>query len=129
MGRYSQVGRENGRAKPRLWPPALGQSIAGRDFGNRNPRRSGGGFERERCERGSQTDSRATGPRYGWRQQRQRRIGNRMQRISIAAQSMQFFVGTSGYSYPKWKGSFYPNKLPPKQMLSYYAGQFAAVEI
>ena len=42
---------------------------------------------------------------------------------------MQFFVGTSGYSYPKWKGSFYPEKLPQKQMLSYYAERFAAVEI
>src|SRR5687767_7697496 len=42
---------------------------------------------------------------------------------------MQFFVGTSGYSYPKWKGSFYPEKLPQKQMLSYYAQRFDAVEI
>jgi uncharacterized protein YecE (DUF72 family) len=42
---------------------------------------------------------------------------------------MQFFVGTSGYSYPKWKGSFYPEKLPNKEMLSYYAERFAAVEI
>src|SRR5687768_16857027 len=42
---------------------------------------------------------------------------------------MQCYVGTSGYSYPKWKGSFYPEKLPQKQMLSYYAERFAAVEI
>src|SRR5438105_8152217 len=42
---------------------------------------------------------------------------------------MRFFVGTSGYSYPKWKGSFYPEKLPQKEMLSYYAERFAAVEI
>jgi uncharacterized protein YecE (DUF72 family) len=42
---------------------------------------------------------------------------------------MQFFVGTSGYSYPKWKGSFYPAKLPAKAMLGYYAEQFNAVEI
>src|SRR5688572_9134963 len=42
---------------------------------------------------------------------------------------MRFFVGTSGYSYPKWKGSFYPDKLPQKEMLSYYAQRFAAVEI
>src|SRR5438876_11658484 len=42
---------------------------------------------------------------------------------------MQFFVGTSGYSYPKWKGSFYPEKLPQKEMLGYYAERFAAVEI
>jgi len=42
---------------------------------------------------------------------------------------MQFYVGTSGYSYPKWKGSFYPPKLPQKEMLSYYAERFASVEI
>lgn len=42
---------------------------------------------------------------------------------------MQLFVGTSGYSYPKWKGSFYPAKLPQKEMLSYYAQRFSTVEI
>jgi uncharacterized protein YecE (DUF72 family) len=42
---------------------------------------------------------------------------------------MRFFVGTSGYSYPKWKGTFYPAKLPQKEMLSYYAQRFGAVEI
>jgi uncharacterized protein YecE (DUF72 family) len=42
---------------------------------------------------------------------------------------MTFYVGTSGYSYPEWKGSFYPAKTPAKQMLSYYAGRFRAVEI
>jgi uncharacterized protein YecE (DUF72 family) len=42
---------------------------------------------------------------------------------------MQFIVGTSGYSYPKWKGNFYPAKLPQKEMLNYYAQRFAAVEI
>ena len=38
-------------------------------------------------------------------------------------------VGTSGYSYPKWKGSFYPAKLSAKQMLGYYATRFGSVEI
>jgi len=38
-------------------------------------------------------------------------------------------VGTSGYSYPEWKGSFYPEKLKAKEMLEYYAGQFGTVEI
>ncbi|QJW93739.1 DUF72 domain-containing protein [Frigoriglobus tundricola] len=42
---------------------------------------------------------------------------------------MNVFVGTSGYSYPKWKGSFYPAKLPTKQMLGYYGTHFRAVEI
>jgi len=42
---------------------------------------------------------------------------------------MQFFVGTSGFSYKEWKGSFYPEKLPQQQMLSYYAEQFGTVEL
>lgn len=42
---------------------------------------------------------------------------------------MRFFVGTSGYSFKEWKGSSYPEKLPQKEMLSYYAGRFSAVEI
>jgi uncharacterized protein YecE (DUF72 family) len=49
--------------------------------------------------------------------------------FQIDRQNMQFFVGTSGYSYPKWKGSFYPEKLPQKQMLGYYAERFPTVEI
>jgi uncharacterized protein YecE (DUF72 family) len=39
------------------------------------------------------------------------------------------WIGTSGYSYPKWKGRFYPKKLPASQMLAFYAGHFNAVEI
>jgi uncharacterized protein YecE (DUF72 family) len=42
---------------------------------------------------------------------------------------MNFFVGTSGYSYPEWKGNFYPAKMPAKQMLGYYAERFHTVEI
>jgi uncharacterized protein YecE (DUF72 family) len=39
------------------------------------------------------------------------------------------YVGTSGYSYKEWKGSFYPEKLSPKEMLSYYSQRFKAVEL
>jgi uncharacterized protein YecE (DUF72 family) len=38
-------------------------------------------------------------------------------------------VGTSGYSYKEWKGSFYPEKLAAKDMLSYYAGRLNSVEL
>jgi uncharacterized protein YecE (DUF72 family) len=38
-------------------------------------------------------------------------------------------VGTSGYNYPEWKGSFYPADLPTAKMLPYYAGKFRSVEI
>jgi uncharacterized protein YecE (DUF72 family) len=39
------------------------------------------------------------------------------------------YVGTSGYSYKEWKGSFYPQTLPAKDMLSYYASRLHAVEL
>jgi uncharacterized protein YecE (DUF72 family) len=38
-------------------------------------------------------------------------------------------IGTSGYSYKQWKGSFYPEKLPDKEMLAFYGKQFSTVEI
>jgi uncharacterized protein YecE (DUF72 family) len=42
---------------------------------------------------------------------------------------MAIWVGTSGYNYPEWKGSFYPEKLPAARMLPYYAERLATVEI
>jgi len=42
---------------------------------------------------------------------------------------MQILVGTSGYSYKEWKGSFYPEELKPADMLRYYAERFPTVEI
>ncbi|MGE0814951.1 MAG: DUF72 domain-containing protein [Vicinamibacterales bacterium] len=38
-------------------------------------------------------------------------------------------VGTSGYNYPEWKGSFYPQDLPASKMLPFYAERFPSVEI
>jgi uncharacterized protein YecE (DUF72 family) len=42
---------------------------------------------------------------------------------------LNLYVGTSGYSYKEWKGSFYPEKLPAKEMLAYYSSRLPAVEI
>ena len=39
------------------------------------------------------------------------------------------YVGTSGFAYPEWKGSFYPADLAARKMLSYYAGVLPTVEI
>ncbi len=39
------------------------------------------------------------------------------------------FVGTSGYNYPEWKGSFYPSDLAAAKMLPYYGARFSTVEI
>jgi len=38
-------------------------------------------------------------------------------------------VGTSGFSYKEWKGTFYPEDLPQSKFLSYYAERFSTVEI
>jgi uncharacterized protein YecE (DUF72 family) len=42
---------------------------------------------------------------------------------------MHILTGTSGFSYPAWRGSFYPAKLSTTKMLAYYAGKLDAVEI
>lgn len=42
---------------------------------------------------------------------------------------MKIHVGTSGYSYPEWKGSFYPEKFLAKKMLGFYAEHFPTVEM
>lgn len=42
---------------------------------------------------------------------------------------MNLYVGTSGYSYKEWKGSFYPEDLSSKEMLRYYGEHFTTVEI
>jgi uncharacterized protein YecE (DUF72 family) len=38
-------------------------------------------------------------------------------------------VGTSGYNYPEWKGSFYPADMAAAKMLPYYAARLSTVEI
>jgi len=38
-------------------------------------------------------------------------------------------VGTSGYNFPEWKGTFYPAKISESAMLEYYAQHLATVEV
>ena len=38
-------------------------------------------------------------------------------------------VGTSGWSYPSWRGDFYPDGADPKTFLSFYAEHFDTVEL
>jgi uncharacterized protein YecE (DUF72 family) len=42
---------------------------------------------------------------------------------------IDLYVGTSGYSYKEWKGTFYPKDLPIQQMLRFYGERFRTVEI
>ena len=39
------------------------------------------------------------------------------------------FVGTSGFSYPGWKGRFYPSDLKSEDFLAFYAKKLNTVEI
>lgn len=39
------------------------------------------------------------------------------------------FIGTSGWAYPTWKPGFYPQALPQKKFLEYYATQLNSVEV
>jgi uncharacterized protein YecE (DUF72 family) len=43
--------------------------------------------------------------------------------------SERVLVGTSGYNYPEWRGTFYPEKFSTDKMLAYYAERFNTVEI
>jgi uncharacterized protein YecE (DUF72 family) len=42
---------------------------------------------------------------------------------------VKLWIGTSGYSYKAWLGSFYPERLAAKEMLKFYASRLPAVEI
>ena len=42
---------------------------------------------------------------------------------------MQTWIGTSGFQYPEWKGTFYPEKLPAAKMLGFYCQHFSTTEI
>src|SRR3954453_3963249 len=39
------------------------------------------------------------------------------------------WVGTSGWTYDGWRGSFYPSDVPRKRWLAWYAEQFRTAEI
>jgi uncharacterized protein YecE (DUF72 family) len=42
---------------------------------------------------------------------------------------VNYLIGTSGYNYPEWRGSFYPEKFPTNKMLAFYAERFTTVEV
>lgn len=47
----------------------------------------------------------------------------------VSAPPPRVLVGTSGYNYAEWKGSFYPEKLSSRKMLPFYAERLPTVEI
>lgn len=40
-----------------------------------------------------------------------------------------WYIGTMGFGYKPWQGTFYPEKLPKAQQLAYYATRFNALEM
>ena len=38
-------------------------------------------------------------------------------------------IGTSGWTYAGWRGKFYPQELPSRRYLEYYASQFVTTEV
>lgn len=38
-------------------------------------------------------------------------------------------IGTSGWTYPSWRGRFYPDELPSRRYLEFYAHRFPTTEV
>jgi uncharacterized protein YecE (DUF72 family) len=45
------------------------------------------------------------------------------------AHSKKVLAGASGYSFKEWKGTFYPEKMKPEEMLPFYSERLPTVEI
>ncbi len=45
------------------------------------------------------------------------------------AMAAQYYIGTSGFSYPHWRGVFYQEKLPQARWLEHYAQRYSTVEL
>lgn len=41
----------------------------------------------------------------------------------------RILIGTSGWTYPSWKGTFYPEDLPSARFLEFYAQEFPTTEV
>jgi uncharacterized protein YecE (DUF72 family) len=44
-------------------------------------------------------------------------------------EQMSHFIGTSGFQYPAWRGTFYPEKFSTAKMLPYYAERLSTTEV
>jgi uncharacterized protein YecE (DUF72 family) len=49
--------------------------------------------------------------------------------MASRARAVRVLVGTSGFSYPAWRGTFYPEDLPAREMLPFYSRALGTVEI
>ena len=47
----------------------------------------------------------------------------------MKARERAIFIGTSGWSYASWRGPFFPEVLPSRLHLQFYAGRFGTTEL
>ena len=47
----------------------------------------------------------------------------------IEGEKGTLYIGTSGFSYPSWRGSFYPAKMPAREFLAHYGSRFRSLEV
>jgi len=59
----------------------------------------------------------------------ERWLGMGMTESAVTGRNPRLLIGTSGYNYGHWRGRFYPEELPTRQWLSYYARTFPTVEL
>jgi uncharacterized protein YecE (DUF72 family) len=52
-----------------------------------------------------------------------------VKRPSTTRRPARVLIGTSGWTYDGWRGPFYPEQVPKRAWLSYYATQFGTTEI
>jgi len=49
--------------------------------------------------------------------------------MTAVRSSQRVHIGTSGWHYKHWRGTFFPADLPAKKWLAWYAERFDTVEI
>jgi len=49
--------------------------------------------------------------------------------IESLSMGAKYFIGTSGWHYEHWRGTFYPEMLPKPKWLEFYAAKFQTVEL
>jgi uncharacterized protein YecE (DUF72 family) len=54
---------------------------------------------------------------------------NRREKALAPAKTSELHIGTSGWTYAGWRGSFYPGDIPKRCWLEHYAGVFNSAEI
>jgi uncharacterized protein YecE (DUF72 family) len=53
----------------------------------------------------------------------------RLESVKMGPEAVMYYLGTSGWSYPGWKGRFYPPDLSSSDWLAFYSQHFSTVEI